>query len=77
MPIPSFKTDSVNIVIKFFDNFIYDGEKVYLIDFDRTIITSLDYDMMIFKTMCENPSKFANEEDEDNIIDSEYKNIYQ
>ena len=24
MPIPSFKTDSVNIVIKFFDNFIYD-----------------------------------------------------
>ena len=60
-----------------FDNFIYDGEKVYLIDFDRTIITSLDYDMMIFKTMCENPSKFANEEDEDNIIDSEYKNIYQ
>ena len=37
-----------------FDNFIYDGEKVYLIDFDRTIITSLDYDMMIFKTMCEN-----------------------
>lgn len=60
-----------------FDNFIYDGEKLYLIDFDRTIIASLDYDMMIFKTMCENPSKFANEEDEGNIIDIEYKNIYQ
>ena len=60
-----------------FDNFIYDGEKLYLIDFDRTIISSLDYDMMIFKTMCENPSKFANEEDEDNIIDTEYEKIYQ
>lgn len=60
-----------------FDNFIYDGEKLYLIDFDRTLISSLDYDMMIFKTMCDNPSKFANEEDEDNIIDIEYKNIYQ
>lgn len=60
-----------------FDNFIYNGKNLYLIDFDRTLVSSLDYDMMIFKTMCDNPRKFANEEDEDNINDADYKNIYQ
>lgn len=59
-----------------FDNFIYDGEELYLIDFDRTLISSLDYDMMIFKTMCDNPSKFASEEDEGNVIEDDYKHIY-
>ncbi len=59
-----------------FDNFIYNGKKLYLIDFDRTLISSLDYDLMIFKTMCDNPRKFASEEDEENIVDSEYKDIY-
>lgn len=60
-----------------FDNIIYDGEKLYLIDFDRTLITALDYDMMIFKIMCDNPSKFANEKDEVNVEESDYQNVYQ
>lgn len=59
-----------------FDNIIYDGEKLYLIDFDRTLVSALDYDMMIFKTMCENPSKFANKKDEVHIDKSDYADIY-
>lgn len=59
-----------------FDNLIFDGEKLYLIDFDRTLISSLDYDMMIFKTMCDSPCKFANEEDEKNVRDKDYEKIY-
>lgn len=59
-----------------FDNFLYDNGKVNLIDFDRVRFASRDYEMLIFKTMCDNPSKFASEEDEDKIVDADYKNIY-
>ena len=60
-----------------FDNFIYDNDKLSLIDFDRVRVCPIDYEMLIFKTMCDNPSKFASEEDEDNIKDEDYLNIYQ
>ena len=60
-----------------FDNFIYDNGKLSLIDFDRVRVCPIDYEMLIFKTMCDNPSKFASEEDEDNIKDEDYLNIYQ
>lgn len=59
-----------------FDNFLYDKGKVYLIDFDRMRYCPIDYEMMIFKTMCDNPSKFASEIDEPNIVDDDYKNVY-
>ncbi len=59
-----------------FDNFIYDNGKLSLIDFDRVVYAPIDYEMLIFKTMCDNPSKFASEEDEDKIIDSDYSNVY-
>lgn len=60
-----------------FDNFIYYNKKVYLIDFDRVTVSPIDYEMLIFKTMCDNPSKFASEEDEHNIKDEDYSNIYE
>lgn len=59
-----------------FDNFLYDGETVYLIDFDRMRYCPIDYELMIFKCMCDNPSKFASEIDEPNIVDSHYSMVY-
>lgn len=60
-----------------FDNFIYDNGKLSLIDFDRVRYCPIDYEMLIFKTMCDNPSKFASEEDEDKIVDEHYVGIYE
>ena len=47
-----------------FDNFIYDGKTVKLIDFDRIMYCSVDYELLIIKKMLQNPKKFASEEDE-------------
>jgi len=60
-----------------FDNFIYDNGKLSLIDFDRVRACPIDYEMLIFKTMCDNPSKFACEEDENNVKDEDYTEIYE
>ncbi|MBQ8761852.1 MAG: hypothetical protein IJZ26_00840 [Clostridia bacterium] len=60
-----------------FDNFIYNNGKLNLIDFDRVIACPIDYEMLIFKTMCDNPSKFANEEDENKIKNEDYIGIYE
>lgn len=59
-----------------FDNFIYDNDNLCLIDFDRVRVCPIDYEMLIYKTMCDNPSKFASEEDECNIKDEDYVGIY-
>ena len=50
-----------------FDNFIYDGKTVKLIDFDRILYTNVDYELLILTTMIDNPKKFANERQEQNI----------
>lgn len=44
-----------------FDNFIYADGNVKLIDFDRTIYCSIDYELMVIKMMQDNPKKFASE----------------
>ena len=59
-----------------FDNFIYDNGKVYLIDFDRVRYCPIDYDMMIFKCMCDNPSKFASEVDDPFVKEEDYSMVY-
>lgn len=59
-----------------FDNFIYDDGKICLIDFDRVIYAPIDYEMLIFKTMCDNPSKFASEEDEEIVFDEDFIEVY-
>ena len=59
-----------------FDNFIYYNGSLYLIDFDRVKACPVDFEMLIFKTMCDNPSKFASEKDECNIKDEDYGDIY-
>ncbi len=60
-----------------FDDFIYDNGELSLIDFDRVRVCPIDYEMLIFKTMCDNPSKFASEEDEENVKDEDYLDIYK
>lgn len=60
-----------------FDNFIYNNGKLSLIDFDRVRVCPIDYEMLIFKTMCDMPWKFANEEDEENVIIADYAEIYE
>lgn len=60
-----------------FDNFIYNNGELSLIDFDRVRVCPIDYEMLIFKTMCDHPSKFASEEDETNIKDEDYLDIYE
>ncbi len=58
-----------------FDNFIYDNGKLYLIDFDRVIYCPIDYELMIFKSMCDQPWKFANETDEEFTKKEDYENL--
>lgn len=60
-----------------FDNFIYDNKKVYLIDFDRVMYCSIDYELLIIKQMLDNPTKFANEEDESKVNQKDYDGIYE
>lgn len=60
-----------------FDNFIYNNGKISVIDFDRVRVCPIDYEMMIFKTMCDNPLKFASEENESKIKAIDYINIYE
>ena len=60
-----------------FDNFIYDEGNLFLIDFDRTMVCPVDYEMLIFKSMCDNPIKFASEEDEPNVDKKDYSKLYE
>lgn len=59
-----------------FDNFIYNNGKLGIIDFDRVRACPIDYEMLIFKTMCDNPLKFASKEDERFVRDEDYKQVY-
>ena len=58
-----------------FDNFIYDGHKVKLIDFDRVLYTSIDYELLILEAMVRNPKKFANERMEAHVVIKDYQEI--
>ena len=60
-----------------FDNFIYDKGMVYLIDFDRILYGSVDYEILIIKQMLDNPKKFASKNDEPNINNKDYSQIYE
>lgn len=58
-----------------FDNFIYDNGKLYLIDFDRVQYCPKDYELLIFKSMCDEPWKFANEHDEPHTYIEDYDEL--
>jgi len=77
--LPLFNDNNYGLVYNdaHFDNFIYNNGKLTLIDFDRVRVCPIDYEMLIFKTMCENPYKFASEEDEAHIKIEDYVGIYE
>ncbi|MBQ7308134.1 MAG: aminoglycoside phosphotransferase family protein, partial [Clostridia bacterium] len=57
-----------------FDNFILTNDKkLYLIDFDRVIYGSLDYELLILDSMLDNPFKFASLEEEAFVKEEDYK----
>lgn len=58
-----------------FDNFILSNEKLYIIDFDRVFLGSLDYELLIIDSMLDNPFKFASLEEEKLVKEEDYKNI--
>ena len=58
-----------------FDNFILDDDKLYLIDFDRVLFCPKDYELLILKSMCDEPWKFANENDEKFTKQKDYAKI--
>ena len=58
-----------------FDNFLYHNGKVKLIDFDRILYCSMDYELLILKQMLDCPIKFASEKDEPNVDIKDYQNI--
>ena len=59
-----------------FDNFILTEQKeLYIIDFDRVMYASLDYELLILDSMLDNPTKFASLEEEKLVNDDDYKNI--
>ena len=60
-----------------FDNFILDSDRVYLIDFDRVLYGSIDYELLIIEQMLDNPCKFASEVDEPNVDKKDYQNIHK
>ena len=60
-----------------FDNFLLDGDKVYLIDFDRVLYGSVDYELLIIKSMLDAPHKFASEVDEPNVVPEHYVGIWE
>ena len=73
-----FKKNTLGLVYNdaHFDNFIYNDGELSLIDFYRVRVCPIDYEMLIFKTMCDNPCKFASEEDEEKVKAEDYCEIY-
>lgn len=59
-----------------FDNLlIYDGEIVWILDFERMYIASIDYVLDLVNRMVEQPKKYASEEAEAYIIKEDYEKL--
>ena len=58
-----------------FDNFLYDGNKLYLIDFETSKSSPIDYDFRIFNRYSEQPYRWASEKTDMLTVPSDYKKI--
>ena len=56
-----------------FDNFLYDGNKLYLIDFETSKSSPIDYDFRIFNRYSEQPYRWASEKTDMLTVSSDYK----
>ncbi len=58
-----------------FDNFIYNNGKLTLIDFERSMIGSIDYDFRILSRYKETPWLWANEKTDMLTVESDYQDL--
>lgn len=58
-----------------FDNFILDEDKLYLLDFERSIYAPIDYDFKIFNLCLNAPWRWASEDTDMLAIESDYENL--
>jgi serine/threonine protein kinase len=58
-----------------FDNIFYNNGEIKIIDFERVLIAPRDFELDIYYRMIRNPIKFASEEEEKYIKESDYLNI--
>mgnify|MGYP005792164481 CR=1 FL=1 len=58
-----------------FNNFLYDGRKLYIIDFEVLTYSTLDFQLDSINRMVKNPKIEAGEKYSSNIFLSDYKNI--
>ncbi len=58
-----------------FDNFIFDGHKITLIDFERCINGPIDYDFRIFNRYNEEPWKWASAKTDMLTVEEDYQNL--
>ena len=58
-----------------FDNFIYDGTNLYLIDFERCMIAPIDYEFRIFNTCKLLPYLWASGKTDMKIVEDDYKDL--
>ncbi len=58
-----------------FDNFILDGENLYLLDFERCMTAPIDYDFKIFSMYDKKPYLWASGETDMLTVEEDYKDV--
>ena len=58
-----------------FDNFIYDGNKVHLLDFERSMVAPIDYDFRIFSRYDSEPYLWASAQTDMLTIETDYDDL--
>ena len=58
-----------------FDNFLFEGEKLYLIDYEMIYKAPFDYTLDVFKRMELTPNCYANEEDDPRQLKEDYADL--
>ena len=58
-----------------FDNFIYDGKALHLLDFERCLVAPIDYEFRIFNTCKEMPWLWASTKTDMLTVESDYQDL--
>jgi len=58
-----------------FDNFIYDGDKLSLLDFERYMVGPIDYDFKIFSRYDKEPHLWASAKTDMITVENDYQNL--
>ena len=58
-----------------FDNFIYDGNNLHLLDFERSMVAPIDYDFKIFSRYNVQPYLWASAKTDMITVESDYQNL--